>query len=67
MTNIADLLPTLVVISTSVVAVEQVLAQCDSIKSNSTFQLICNITDFFVSTLKNLGTKKPPTDTSPKA
>lgn len=34
------------------VALEQVLAQCDSIKSNSTFQLICNFTNSVISFFK---------------
>ena len=34
--------------------IEQILAQVPTIKSNSTFQLACNITDAVVKALKNL-------------
>jgi hypothetical protein len=33
-------------------AFEQILAQCDSLKSNSTFQLICNLTNTLVGFFK---------------
>ena len=35
-----------------IITVEQVLAGCDSFKSNSTFQLICNVTNALVGFFK---------------
>lgn len=52
----------------AVVALEQVLAQIPALNSNSTFQLICNITNKAVEIGKSLfGPKTPPPPIEPEA
>lgn len=41
-------------------AIEQVLAQVPSLKSNSTFQLVCNITNSAVEVSKKIFGPKTP-------
>lgn len=43
---------TIMIALTGLAAFEQILAQCDSIKSNSTFQLLVNCTNSLVNFFK---------------
>lgn len=50
-----------------IVAIEQILAQIPALKSNSTFQLVCNITNSAVELGKKIFGSKTDASTPPSA